>query len=77
MGLSLFCLYIHDLRLKVCQQDLKRCQDLLREAQKKLALEKDKATAANGRILKLERRLIFVTKVLSVLILTVFKFASS
>ena len=47
----------------MCQQELSQCHQKLTETQKMHANEKEALAAAQEKIQKLERRLIFVTKV--------------
>lgn len=54
-------------RLKVCQQECDQYHDQLQKAQKKLLMEKKAVAAGEERIQKLERRLIFVTKVIEIM----------
>lgn len=49
-------------RFKVCEGELIDSSYQLQEAQKQLKVEKEALAAAEEKIQKLERRLIFVTK---------------
>lgn len=47
----------------MCKQELSQCHQTLVETQKMHAIEKEALAASEEKIQKLERRLIFVTKV--------------